>query len=81
MRSESVYGLSVVLITFTEDADPLTLRQGISERLATLTGELPEGVQQPRLTPLTSSTMDVLKFGLVSNVVDAYTLRDIADWT
>ena len=81
MRSESVYGLSVVLITFKEDVDPLTIRQGISERLATLAGELPAGVTQPKLTPLTSSTMDVLKFGLVSNVVDAYTLRDIADWT
>ncbi len=81
IRSESVYGLSVVLITFEEDVDPVTIRQGISERLATLAGELPTGVAQPKLTPLTSSTMDVLKFGLVSNVVDAYTLRDIADWT
>lgn len=81
MRSESVYGLSVILITFKDDADPLTIRQGISERLATLASELPAGVAQPKLTPLTSSTMDVLKFGLVSNVVDAYTLRDIADWT
>ena len=25
--------------------------------------------------------MDVLKFGLVSDAVDPYTLRDIADWT
>lgn len=81
IRSESVYGLSVVLITFEEDVDPVTIRQGISERLGTLAGELPAGVAQPKLTPLTSSTMDVLKFGLVSNVVDAYTLRDIADWT
>lgn len=81
IRSESVYGLSVVLITFEVDVDPVTIRQGISERLATLAGELPTGVAQPKLTPLTSSTMDVLKFGLVSNVVDAYTLRDIADWT
>ena len=81
IRSESVYGLSVVLITFKDDVDPVTIRQGISERLATLAGELPDGVAQPKLTPLTSSTMDVLKFGLVSNVVDAYTLRDIADWT
>ena len=81
MRSESVYGLSVVLITFTENLDPLTIRQGISERLGTLAGNLPAGVAQPTLTPLTSSTMDVLKFGLVSNTVDPYTLRDIADWT
>jgi CzcA family heavy metal efflux pump len=81
IRSESVYGLSVVLVTFKEDVDPVTIRQGISERLGTLAGELPAGVAQPKLTPLTSSTMDVLKFGLVSSVVDAYTLRDIADWT
>ncbi len=81
MRSESVYGLSVVLVSFEDDVDPITIRQGISERLATLAGELPEGVAQPKLTPLTSSTMDVLKFGLISDVVDAYTLRDIADWT
>lgn len=81
MRSESVYGLSVVLITFKDDVDPFTVRQGISERIATLAGELPAGVAQPKLTPLTSSTMDLLKVGLVSNTVDAYSLRDIADWT
>jgi len=81
IRSESVYGLSVVLITFEETVDPVTIRQGISERLSTLAGELPAGVAQPTLTPLTSSTMDVIKFGLLSNTVDPYTLRDIADWT
>ena len=81
LRSESVYGLSVVVVTFESDVDPVTIRQGISERLGTLAGELPTGVAQPKLTPLTSSTMDVLKFGLLSNSVDPYTLRDIADWT
>jgi CzcA family heavy metal efflux pump len=80
-RSESVYGLSVVLITFDEDADTYTIRQGIAERLATLTGKLPVGVATPKLTPLTSSTMDVLKIGLLSDSVDPYTMRDIADWT
>lgn len=81
IRSESVYGLSVILLTFDEDVDPVTTRQGISERLQTLAGTLPIGVAQPKLTPLTSSTMDVLKFGLTSDSVDPYTLRDIADWT
>lgn len=81
MRSESVYGLSVVLLTFEESVDPVAIRQGISERLATLSGKLPLGVAQPKLTPLTSSTMDVLKIGLTSPSVDPYTLRDIADWT
>lgn len=80
-RSESVYGLSVVLVTFDDDADPYTARQGIAERLATLTGKLPVGVATPKLTPLTSSTMDVLKIGLLSDSVDPFTMRDIADWT
>ncbi len=80
-RSESAYGLSVVLITFDESADPYAARQGISERLSTLTGKLPAGVGTPKLTPLTSSTMDVLKIGLLSDTVDAFTMRDIADWT
>lgn len=81
MRSESVYGLSVVLLSFEHDVDPVVVRQGIAERIATLAGKLPVGVAPPKLTPLTSSTMDVLKFGLSSDVVDPYTLRDIADWT
>ncbi len=51
MRSESVYGLSVILVSFAEDADPQDTRTGISERLSTLTGTLPAGVSQPRLTP------------------------------
>jgi CzcA family heavy metal efflux pump len=81
MRSESVYGLSVVLVTFEEGVDAVDVRQGISERLSTLTGKLPIGVEQPKLTPLTSSTMDVVKIGLVSDTVDPFTLRDVADWT
>lgn len=80
-RSESVYGLSVVLISFDDNVDPVIARQTISERLSTLNGQLPTGVATPKLTPLTSSTMDVLKIGLLSDRVDPYTMRDIADWT
>lgn len=81
VRSESIYGLSVVLVTFEQNADPNATRQGISERLSALNGRLPAGFGPPKLTPLTSSTMDVLKLGIISDQVDPYTLRDIADWT
>jgi len=81
VRSESVYGLSVVLVTFNQGADANAARQGIAERLTTLNGKLPAGVGPPKLTPLTSSTMDVLKLGMISDQVDPYTLRDIAEWT
>ena len=70
-----------MLVTFEEGADATAARQGIAERLTTLNGKLPAGIGPPKLTPLTSSTMDVLKLGLVSDQVDPYTLRDIADWT
>ena len=80
LRSESIPGLSVVKITFADGIDVHIARQGISERLSELGSSLPVGVATPKLSPLVSSTMDLLKIGLVSNKADAYTLRDYADW-
>src|ERR1700687_3854590 len=80
LRSESIPGLSVVTITFADGIDVHVARQGISERLSELGSSLPAGVSPPKLSPLVSSTMDLLKIGLLSDKVDAYTLRDTADW-
>ena len=80
LRSESIPGLSVVSIGFTGGIDVHVARQGISERLSELGSSLPAGVGTPKLSPLVSSTMDLLKIGLLSDKVDAYTLRDVADW-
>jgi CzcA family heavy metal efflux pump len=79
MRSESIPGLSVVTITFADGIDVHVARQGIAERLSEI-GTLPAGVGTPKLSPLVSSTMDLLKIGLLSDKVDAYTLRDQANW-
>ena len=80
MRSESIPGLSVITITFADGVDVHVARQGLSERLSELGGTLPAGVGTPKLSPLVSSTMDLLKIGLTSDKVDAYTLRDTANW-
>src|SRR5579864_2233419 len=80
LRSESTPGLSVVTVTFASGVDVHVARQGISERLAELGSNLPAGVGTPKLSPLMSSTMDLLKIGLLSEKVNAYTLRDAADW-
>ncbi|MBS0364330.1 MAG: efflux RND transporter permease subunit [Proteobacteria bacterium] len=80
MRSESIPGLSVVTITFARNVDVHVARQGISERVSELGSSLPAGVGPPKLSPLVSSTMDLLKIGLLSDKVDAFTLRDVADW-
>jgi CzcA family heavy metal efflux pump len=80
LRSESIPALSVVMITFADGVDVHVARQGISERLSELGSSLPAGVGTPKLSPLVSSTMDLLKIGLLSDKVDAYELRDTADW-
>ena len=81
LRSESIPGLSVVTITFARDVDVHVARQGISERLSELGSTLPAGVGTPKLSPLVSSTMDLLKIGLVSDKLSPMELRTFADWT
>lgn len=80
LRSESIPGLSVVTITFADNIDIHIARQGIAERLSELGSSLPAGVGTPKLSPLVSSTMDLLKIGLLSDTVDPFELRDTADW-
>src|SRR5580658_539509 len=80
LRSQSIPGLSVVTITFNSAIDVHVARQGISERLSELGSSLPAGVGTPKLSPLVSSTMDLLKIGLTSEKLDAFALRDNADW-
>jgi CzcA family heavy metal efflux pump len=80
LRSESIPGLSAITITFADGTNVYNARQGVAERLSELGSSLPSGVGIPKLSPLVSSTMDLLKIGLVSNKLDAYALRDAADW-
>src|SRR5258708_28166128 len=67
LRSESIPGLSVVTVTFADDADVHIARQGISERLSELGSSLPARVSTPTLSPLVSSTMDLLMIRLLSH--------------
>ena len=80
LRSESTPGLSVVKITFADGIDVHLARQAISERVSELGSSLPGGVETPKLSPLVSSTMDLLAVGLRSEKLDGYRLRDAADW-
>lgn len=81
MRSESIQGLSIITIVFAEGTELLPARQMLAERLAELGGVLPAGVSTPRISPLTSSTMDLLKIGLRSTNRSQVDLRSFVDWT
>ncbi|MFO1011253.1 MAG: efflux RND transporter permease subunit [Planctomycetota bacterium] len=75
LRSQSIQGLSVVTAVFEDGTDPYLARQLLAQRVAEAEARLPAGVAPPKMTPLTSATMDVLKIGLVSDEVDVRALR------
>ncbi|MDB6065439.1 MAG: heavy metal efflux pump, cobalt-zinc-cadmium [Pedosphaera sp.] len=81
LRSESIGGLSAITVIFKEGTDIRTARQMLAERLSELSGELPAGVKSPKMSPLMSSTMDLLKIGLISEKLSPMELRTFADWT
>lgn len=78
-RSRTIFGLSVVQLTFQDGTDDYFARQQVIERLSSI--ELPESVT-PELAPLTTAVGEIYRY-----VVEApanYTpmqLRDLQDWT
>jgi CzcA family heavy metal efflux pump len=81
LRSTSIQGLSVVTVFFDPASDIYRNRQVVAERLAVAAQQLPQGVQAPSMTPLTSSTSAVLVAGLTSETRSLMDLRTIAEWT
>jgi CzcA family heavy metal efflux pump len=80
IRSDSIQGLSVVNVTFEENSNVLIDRQLLAERMTEVAGHLPKEAKAPTLSPLVSSTMDLLKIGLTSERATAMELRTMADW-
>jgi len=81
IRSNSIQGLAVVTIVFDVASDVFRVRQQLTEAMTGLAKHLPDGVEDPKLTPLTSSTGTVMIAGVTSDVLSPMRLRTIADWT
>jgi len=81
VRSESIQGLSIVTVVFREGSDPYRARQVVAEAMSEAIADLPAGVSVPKLSPLTSSTMDLLKVGFTSDRLTPLQLRDLVQWT
>jgi CzcA family heavy metal efflux pump len=81
MRSQSIQGLSVVTLVFTDRTNIFLARQMVAERLSQAAEELPLGVPPPKMEPLTSSASMVLVLGLTSDERSLMELRTFADWT
>src|SRR5690606_34532281 len=78
MRSESLFGLSLVFLIFSDDADVFKARTRVTERLAA--ANLPEGVDvslAPEATPLG----EIYQFRVVSDRHSLTELRSAMEWT
>ena len=77
LRSQSMFGLSVVTLVFEDDVDDSYARQQITALLPNL--QLPEGAEE-ELTPPTGPTDEIFRYTLHSNVKTPAELRTLQDW-
>jgi len=85
VRSISRYGLSVITIVFEEDIPVMLARQYVQEQLNIAKSELPEGLTQPELMPITTGLGEIYQYVLTvdpefAHLYDASELRTIQDW-
>jgi cobalt-zinc-cadmium resistance protein CzcA len=74
VRSVSKFGLSQVVVTFKDGTDIYFARQLVNERLGT--AELPEGVERPKMGPVSTGLGEVFHYAVVAKGCDLSTLPE-----
>jgi len=77
LRSQTMFGLSVVTLVFEDDVDDSYARQQITALLPGV--ELPEGAEA-ELTPPTGPTDEIFRYTIHSNFNTPAELRTLQDW-
>ena len=76
-RSRTIFGLSIVELTFAEGTNDYFARQLVLDKLRDAT--LPDGVT-PTLAPLSTGIGEFYRYVLVGKGYDAMRLRELQDW-
>ena len=84
-RSFSRFGLSLVTLVFKDDIDIYWARQQVSERLITVKSQIPEGMGNPELGPLTTGLGEIYQYVLrtkkgYEGKYSLTELRTMQDW-
>jgi len=77
VRSSSAVGISVVKIIFNWGTDIYRARQLVTERLQQATARLPEGVETPQISPLSSPIGTVLAYAFTLETGANTSLMDV----
>ncbi|MCM2271932.1 MAG: CusA/CzcA family heavy metal efflux RND transporter [candidate division Zixibacteria bacterium] len=78
VRSISKFGLCQVNLIFEDRIDVYLARQQVTERLVSV--ELPDGVESPRLGPVSTGLGEVLQYVVISSADDPTDARTVQDW-
>lgn len=80
LRSVSRGDISAITLVFEEDTDVWRARQQTLERLGSVAGVLPDGVETPELAPLSNGLGEIYQLVLRSPVHSHKQLRTLLDW-
>lgn len=80
VRSASSQGYSFVWVEFDWGTDIFKARQIVSEKLITVSAQMPLGVGQPVLAPQSSVMGEIFFIGLQADSTSMMDLRTIAEW-
>ena len=80
VRSASSQGYSFVWVEFDWGTDIFKARQIVSEKLITVSSQMPLGVGQPVLAPQSSVMGEIFFIGLQADSTSLMDLRTIAEW-
>jgi len=85
IRSFSRFGLSLITIVFTDETDLYWARQQISERLQQVQRDIPAGIGEPELAPVSTGLGEIFQYVVrpkkgYESRYDVMQLRTIQDW-
>ncbi|MBL4561379.1 MAG: efflux RND transporter permease subunit, partial [Labilibaculum sp.] len=80
VRSVSSQGFSFVWVEFDWGTDIFKARQIVSEKLISISSQMPIGVGQPTLAPQSSIMGEIFLIGIQADSTSMMDLRTIAEW-